>query len=648
MLREQEMSSIPSKQSKIPFRHDIQGLRAVSVLLVILFHAGITGFDAGYLGVDIFFVISGYWMTMLIMRDLEQGTFRFRDFYARRIRRILPALYFSLLLTLVIAWFVLWPQDFRDFMKVLGSTVLLFSNNVLWILGDGYFAPEMEYQPLLHMWSLSVEEQFYLFFPLFLFLTGFLWKGLRYALALLVTVASFGWAIWFFSASADGPSYVFYQLPGRIWEFAVGGMAAWWVMNEKPVFSWLGYLGVSMILFVLVMHEPTDQGAGIGMLLVVLGAVFLLLPGTATGRFMPSQVLALPVLVWVGGVSFSLYLVHQPILAFARHFGEINPLILLLLSLGGGLPLAGMMNKYIEDPFRNPDRIQRSQLIAGMSVSTIVLVGIAIYAVENKGLPDRFDALTTQITETAWGSPLRKKCHDVDPGEACVHFGDIKPTWVILGDSHVPALAYALGKRLQKDERSFLHLSVSGCGLASEDERCAKWYSSAIERVMGDDNLKYVVLSSRFASQMYGKHQDVWPNIPRKKSDRERDRIKEAYTGMIDAFVGKGKKVLWVQQAPEVGLNLSAVMRQAIAQQGNAVSVPKGWWEKRTAGFEEYFSQLKSRVVFINPADIFCDNSDCYAVKDGVSLYRDRDHMSLSAAYKIVEKMDDMQLFMRW
>ena len=112
------------------------------MLLVIFFHAGISGFDAGYLGVDIFFVISGYWMTMLILRDLDQGTFRFRDFYARRIRRILPALYFSLLLALIVAWFVLWPQDFRDFMKVLGSTVLLFSNNVLWILGDGYFAPE--------------------------------------------------------------------------------------------------------------------------------------------------------------------------------------------------------------------------------------------------------------------------------------------------------------------------------------------------------------------------------------------------------------------------------------------------------------------------------------------------------------------------
>jgi len=645
MLREQEMSSIPSKQSKIPFRHDIQGLRAVSVLLVILFHSGITGFDAGYLGVDIFFVISGYWMTMLILRDLEQGTFRFRDFYARRVRRILPALYFSLLLTLIVAWFVLWPQDFRDFMKVLGSTVLLFSNNVLWILGDGYFAPEMEYQPLLHMWSLSVEEQFYLFFPLFLFLTGFLWKKLRYSLAILATAASFIWATWFFSASADGPSYVFYQLPGRIWEFAVGGMAAWWVMREKPVFSWLGYLGLAMIFSVLVLHESTDQGPGIGMLLVVTGSAFLLLPSSATGRLTPAQLLALPILVWIGGISFSLYLVHQPILAFARHFGEINPLTLLLLSLGLGLPLAGMMKKYIEDPFRNPVRVTRNRLTVVMGVSTLLLVGVAIYAVENKGLPDRFDALTTQITETAWGSPLRKKCHDVDPDDACVHFGNIKPTWVILGDSHVPALAYALGERLQRKGKSILHLSVSGCGLANERPRCRDWYSKAVELILKDDALKIVVLSVRFASKMYGDHKDAWPDVPRLRTDEVRERIKKEYTEAVDQLILAGKQVIWIQQAPEVGLNLSVVMRQAVENEGNAISVSREWWKARTDGVESYFNMLRDRVVFIDPANIFCGESDCYAVKNGVSRYRDRDHMSLSAAREVVNEIDFNDFF---
>jgi len=629
-----------SSQSKIPYRLDIQGLRAISVLLVIFFHAGISGFDAGYLGVDIFFVISGYWMTMLILRDLDQGTFRFRDFYARRIRRILPALYFSLLLALIVAWFVLWPQDFRDFMKVLGSTVLLFSNNVLWILGDGYFAPEMEYQPLLHMWSLSVEEQFYLFFPLFLFLTGFLWKSLRYGLAILVSIASFGWAIWFFSASTDGPSFVFYQLPGRIWEFSVGGVVAWWVLRGKPTTPWLGYIGGAMIASVLVLHEPADQGPGISMLLVVSGAALLLLPSSAvTVKWMPARVLAWPVLVWIGGISFSLYLVHQPILAFARHFGQIEPLFLLMLSLGLGLPLATLMKKYVEDPFRNSKVIPRKMFVVVMSVSTLLLVGTAIYAAKNKGLPDRFDALTTSITETAWGSPLRKQCHDVDPDEACVHFGDIRPSWVILGDSHVPALAYALGERLEKENASILHLSVSGCGLADERSRCRAWYSKAIERIMRDDTLKHVVLSSRFASQMYGTHKDTWPDVPRMKSTEERDRIKKEYTKAIEAFVAAGKRVIWVQQAPEVGLNLSAVMRQAVSQDGVAVSVSRAWWEDRTEGFEEYFDTLRKRVLFINPADIFCGQEECYAVKDGNTYYRDRDHLSLFAARQIVDEI---------
>jgi len=272
-------------------------------------------------------------------------------------------------------------------------------------------------------------------------------------------------------------------------------------------------------------------------------------------------------------------------------------------------------------------------------------VGTAIYAAKNKGLPDRFDALTTSITETAWGSPLRKQCHDVDPDEACVHFGDIRPSWVILGDSHVPALAYALGERLEKDNKSILHLSVSGCGLADERSRCRAWYSKAIARILTDDSLKHVVLSSRFASQMYGAHKFTWPDVPRMNSDEEREGIKKEYTEVITAFVAAGKRVFWVQQAPEVGLNLSAVMRQAVSKNGIAVSVPRVWWEERTKGFETYFDSLKGRVTFINPADFFCDTKDCYAVKDGITRYRDRDHMSLSAVREIVTEMDLRGLF---
>jgi len=638
------MNNLIPSASKTPFRPDIQGLRAVSVLLVILFHAGIDGFEAGYLGVDIFFVISGYWMTMLVQRDLDQGTFRFRDFYARRVRRILPALYFSLLLTLIVAWFILWPQDFRDFMKVLGSTVLLFSNNILMILGDGYFAPEMEYQPLLHMWSLSVEEQFYLFFPLFLFLTGFLWRQLRHGLVALVTVTSLVWAVWAFKTEAVSTSFVFYQLPGRVWEFAVGGLIAWWVLREKVSFPWLGYVGLGLIVLALLPSGEVERGPGLGMLFAVIGAALLLLPN-GNRMLLPTQMLSHPMLVWIGGISFSLYLVHQPILAFARHYGLIESTALLVLSLGVGIPLAGWMKRHVEDPFRNKDVVSRNRLTAVMSVSTLALVGIAVYAVENKGLPDRFDPLTTRITETAWGSPLRKQCHDVEPSEACVHFGGVRPSWVILGDSHVPALAYALGERLREDGKSILHLSVSGCGLADKKARCRIWYRKAMDRILSDGSLTYVVFSTRFASQMYGAHKFTWPEVPRMGTTEKREQIKREYKEAIDVLIAAGKKVIWVQQAPEIGLNLSAVMRQAVSHEGLAVSAPRSWWKERTEGFEAYYDTLRDRVTFVNPEELFCDSTSCYAVKDGITRYRDRDHISLSGAREIVEEMDRREVF---
>ena len=640
------MGTTTSNHAKVPFRPDIQGLRAISVLLVVFFHAGIGGFHAGYLGVDIFFVISGYWMTMLVQRDLDQGTFRFRDFYARRVRRILPALYFSLLLTLIIAWFVLWPQDFRDFMKVLGSTVLLFSNNVLMILGDGYFAPEMEYQPLLHMWSLSVEEQFYLFFPLFLFLIGFLWQPARYGLVVLIPVASLVWAIWAFHAESVSASFVFYQLPGRVWEFAVGGLVAWWVLREKPIYPWLGYIGMVLVVAALFLVDETERGPGIGVIFVVVGAALLLFPGTERSSALSVQLLSYPLLVWIGGLSFSLYLIHQPVLSFARHYGVMDPSTLLVLSIGIGIPLSALMKKFVEDPFRNKSIVSRNKLVVVMVSSTVALIGIAVYAVENKGLPDRFDPLTTQITETAWGSPLRKQCHDVDLSEACVHFGDTQPTWVILGDSHVPAVAYALGERLKEDHQSILHLSVSGCGLADESSRCRTWYRAAMDRILGDERLTHVVFSTRFGSQMYGAHKFTWPEVPRMNTDAHRERVKREYAEAIDTLISAGKQVIWVQQAPEVGLNLSAVMRQAVSQQGVAVSVPRHWWRERTEGFEAYYDTLRDRVTFINPEALFCDSNDCYAVKDGVTRYRDRDHVSLSGAREIVEEMDRRGLFL--
>ena len=204
------------------FRPDIQGLRAIAVLSVILFHLDFSFFEGGFIGVDIFFAISGFLMAQVISRDLQSGNFSFSSFYMRRIRRILPALYTTLIFSIIASWFVLFPKNFEDFTDVLAGSTLFLSNAILMNQSSGYFAETLANHPLLHMWSLSVEEQFYLFFPL-LFLG--LWRFsvvLQLIVLLLLSAASLVLAEYYFSIS---PSATFFHLPGRVFEFLIGVMA---------------------------------------------------------------------------------------------------------------------------------------------------------------------------------------------------------------------------------------------------------------------------------------------------------------------------------------------------------------------------------------------------------------------------------------
>jgi len=327
-------------------------------------------------------------------------------------------------------------------------------------------------------------------------------------------------------------------------------------------------------------------------------------------------------------------------LSFARLRGLDNPYWLLLIVLALSVPVAVFMKRYVEDPFRDASIVSAKNFIISSVAIGSLIVALAYWSVSTNGLPGRFDGLLESITKTAHGSPERKWCHDNEVKDACVHLSDIEPSVAVLGDSHAAAMAYAVGEALEKNGRSALHLSVSGCGFYDLRERCNQWYEDALKRIEETASIKTVVISTRSAGQLHGNHKDIWPEVPNLTTEEHQFKVLAAYTSVFDRLLAAKKTVIWILQAPEVGPKLELQMRRALTNSGNAESVSKQWWAERMKHVRAYANTVFSKVLIYDPEEIFCDQSICYAVRDGVTMYRDRDHMSLSAARRIVSKIE--------
>jgi peptidoglycan/LPS O-acetylase OafA/YrhL len=332
---------------KLAHRPEINGLRAFAVIPVIFFHAGFQTFSGGFVGVDVFFVISGYLITSIIMKDIEARRFSFVDFYERRARRILPALFAMLALCVPFAWAWLFPEEFKAFANSVVAVCLFFSNILFW-RQENYFDAGSDLNPLLHTWSLAVEEQFYIVHPIILlFLVRFARKRLKLVLA-ATAVASLCLSHYL---SAAYPSFNFYWLPTRAWELLAGSLCAVTPLKNRRGFNMLGLAGLGLLLVsVFGFSERTPMPSFYG-LVPVLGTCLIILcarQGTYAAR-----ILSLRPIVLIGLISYSAYLFHQPILAFAR-IGSLGPLSLSvkLMLIVVTLVAAYLSWRFVETPWR--------------------------------------------------------------------------------------------------------------------------------------------------------------------------------------------------------------------------------------------------------------------------------------------------------
>lgn len=376
------------------YRPEIDGLRALAVLPVILYHAGFYPFAGGFVGVDIFFVISGYLITSIILTEKQSGAFTLLGFYIRRIRRILPALYFVLVVSSIIGLILLSPFDGRDFWQSEVATVLFASNVLFLIKSSDYFSLASEYKPLLHTWSLAVEEQYYVIYPLLLLVA---WRaGKRWITVLLMAIAavSLVFAQWSaYNSAAAG----FFLLPARAWELLIGAVIALQLNREnsdtripaqnKALYEVCAVGGLLLIGLSIVLFDKLTPFPSIFALLPTVGAGLVIICAsseTQIGRLLGSKTL-----VGVGLISYSAYLWHQPVLAFARYYSltELSmsqSVVAIALTFG----LATMTWWFVEQPFRTRSIVSNRVLFAAAAGFSIVLLCLGVAGHITKGFQD--------------------------------------------------------------------------------------------------------------------------------------------------------------------------------------------------------------------------------------------------------------------
>ena len=445
------------------YRAEIDGLRALAVLPVILFHAGFEWFSGGFVGVDVFFVISGYLITTILIEDIENKRFSIVNFYERRARRILPALFFVMLVCIPFAWMWMLPGQMKDFSQSL-IAVSLFASNILFWKESSYFAEAAEEKPLLHTWSLAVEEQYYVLFPIFLILAWRFGKNRVFWMIVVMAAISLLLSEWGWRNNATAN---FYLAPTRAWELFAGSIAAFIIQkNGVQKNNFLSLIGLAAIIFSIFFYDEATPFPSVYALVPVLGVVLLVL--YADKETFSAKLLSTKGFVGIGLISYSAYLWHQPLFAFARIRSLEHPSASLMIALTlASIALAYLSWRHIEKPFRNKVKVNSLNVFITFAVVISSFLSIGFLGHYENGFKSRFSDYAT-ILDAKNNIELEEECFLADAakfnsnctinGENFVMRNDFKSI-LLIGDSHAaslfPELRKSLNPRVKVDLMSY-------------------------------------------------------------------------------------------------------------------------------------------------------------------------------------------------
>ena len=664
------------------YRPEIDGLRALAVIPVILFHAGFSAFSGGFVGVDVFFVISGYLITTILMNDIEAGRFSLVHFYERRARRILPALFCVIAVCLPFAWLWLLPGQMKDFSQSLVA-VGLFVSNILFWQESGYFEAAAEEKPLLHTWSLAVEEQYYLLFPIFLVMA---WRfGRRPTFWLIAFFATISLALsewgWRHEANAN-----FYLAPTRAWELFAGSLAAF-ILQKRGAprgHEGMALLGLVAIVAAVALYDRATPFPSLYALLPVGGAVLLILCAHR-GTFV-AKLLSFKPLVGVGLISYSAYLWHQPLFAFARVRMMEEPSSLVFLSLSFmSLVLAAGTWRFVEQPFRRPDGLIRTRRMVFIlsAFALLSFISLGLIGHKTQGYAFRLDEKIVRLDAIKKENRAHQKyCHLGVPLNGLLggrkntfehplphcqnYYVEGRADVMLIGDSHLDAVSMPVQAALKEQGIGSYAISYTGCialsGFYRVDQDiqhlCNEYNRSMIDYAHAA-GIRTVILFGRFPLYLEGNRFDNGEGgveagdpayidvIPRKgkapapwSSEERIERVARGYVSGLNALLDAGLNVVLVEPVPEPGWSVPHYLAKAMmhgydAKDGTSLQV---YYDRNRRVFDA-FDQVEHPSLYRVPsADAFCaeDTGRCQFVDEGGVMYRDDDHLSDYGAEKLI------------
>lgn len=631
-------------------RRDIDGLRALAVIPVVLFHFGFSTFSGGFVGVDVFFVISGFLITSILFREISAQRFSFVDFWARRARRIIPALSVVLLATLALGWLLLTAKDFSE----LGRTVryqALFISNILFMREDGYFQPASDLKPLLHTWSLAVEEQYYIFFPLLMVVLMRHVRHWRWML-FVVLLVSFGLNIAYVDRK---PDMAFFSLPTRAWELLCGAMLAVLPAPKRAVAPWLyqsaGLAGLAAVLMAVFAFDRATVFPGWAALLPVLGATALIWSG-AQGSTWVGQLLSARALVWVGLLSYSLYLWHWPVYVYANAISidGIQPWEAggwMLLALG----LAWLSWRFVELPFRDKRLLAgRKPVLVGGLAAMVALAVTGSVVRSQDGFPQRLTGKALEFAQAREWRAGQMKCmlvtKDKKLDKACLLGGSEEgaATRLVWGDSHAAALMPAIESGARREGRPVWLYSMSACPpILSDDprQRCKDFNEQTMEQVRRL-KIKDVVLASNWSLYVYGREdgdRKVLLNSHDNTAQAEA-RMAKALEARVAAIRATGAQVWLFKEVPlqRKGAisRLTSLTRVGRSTEGLGRPLEEHLARQRFLGsLFDSMSAADPGVHVIDPTPLMCEDQVCSIEVNGHSQYKDEDHLSDSGSARL-------------
>ncbi|ANB26847.1 acyltransferase [Alteromonas stellipolaris] len=623
------------------FRKDINGLRAIAVVAVVLFHFNDSWVPGGFAGVDVFFVISGFLMTGIIFKRLESGNLSLLQFYLARANRIIPALALLCFVLLILGWFYLLPYEYEKLGKHVAGSIGFISNIVYW-KESGYFDASSHEKWLLHTWSLSVEWQFYIIYPaLLLFLSKFISLSNLKRCLLLLTVIGFILCI---VVTYHSPRTSYFLLHTRAWEMMLGGLAFLYPITLNKTHSrLLELLGIALVIYAYIFFSEKTPWPGFYAFVPVIGTYFVLMSQRGNS-IITSNVVSQKLGTW----SYSIYLWHWPLVVAIYYFSLNESFIFVFIALS--IALGFLSHKYVEQINFTKNFPSSISYIKAKPLWMVMIVGLlASFIFYKEGFLHLAPEDYRYASEHAQPSPYRDKCHLHEyqsPEYACEYFNDENVEWATLADSHSIEIAYALATKLKKDNIGLKHFSYSGCVPSySENDSfspCAKWYNETVDYILSDDKIQNVVFIHRYSSQLIGGSAAAYPEINHGEITTETKRKTDNIDSVILAFAARKSNVYVFYPIPELPVDINKVIgkhfRNNLPLQ-NITGTTKTWYESRNEYIIKHFDDANypSNVKLLKPQEAFCDSISCYAIKDSVPLYFDDDHPSVLGAEKLVK-----------